>query len=76
MRYNDPEFQNDQRSSLKSMPKAKKDEVIFQGITFILTPYTHGYVAATTNLPGIIGKGGSERSAIGDLIIRNQDSPE
>lgn len=75
MRF-DPEFQNDQTASLKSMPAVKKDTITFLGVEFIITPSANGYLAATTKLPGKVGRGGTKSMAIGDLILRNQDDPE
>lgn len=72
----DPEYQNLQTSSLKSMPKVPKDTITFQGIDFIITPSVNGYLAATTKLPGKVGKGNTKSMAIGNLILRNQDQVE
>lgn len=69
----DTEYQNDQTASLKSMPKPKKDEIIFLGLTFVITPTTNGYMAAIKNSEGKFGRGATKSMAVGNCVLNNQD---
>ena len=66
-------FPNDSRDTLSSMPKKPKDEIVFNGITFLLTPTANGYRAAIKDSDGKYGEGATKSMAIGNCVLRNQD---
>lgn len=63
----------DSQSSLKEMPKTRKDEIVFKGTIFILTPSVNGYIAAIKDSDGKYGRGASKSMAVGDCVLRNLD---